>query len=121
MYGDSLKSFLVSVIVPDEEVLTVWAQENGIEGTFSDWVKDSKVKDVIFKDMLAVGKEVGLQSFEQVKDIYLTDVLFSIENDLLTPTFKLKRNKAKEYFLTQINEMIEKVHAQETEKERSRA
>jgi long-chain acyl-CoA synthetase len=37
--------------------------------------------------------------------VNLTTTVFSIDNDLLTPTFKLKRNEAKRYFFSQIKDM----------------
>jgi len=33
--------------------------------------------------------------------------VFSTENDLLTPTFKLKRNDAKKYFVKEIKAMYD--------------
>ena len=36
IYGDSLRSCLVAIIVPDEEIVKTWAEENGISGTFAD-------------------------------------------------------------------------------------
>ena len=36
LHGDSLKHACVAVIVPDEEVLSAWAIENSISGTFKD-------------------------------------------------------------------------------------
>jgi Lon protease-like protein len=46
-----------------------------------------------------------LKGFEMVKDIRLEATLFSVENDLLTPTFKLKRNVAKQRYQALIDEM----------------
>jgi long-chain acyl-CoA synthetase len=67
------------------------------------------VKKMIMDDLLAVGKAAGLYSFEQVKDIYVSSEMFSVENDLLTPTLKSKRPKLKEYFKPQITSMYEKL------------
>jgi long-chain acyl-CoA synthetase len=39
----------------------------------------------------------------------LTTEPFSIENNLLTPTFKLKRNVARVYYQEQINVMYEEL------------
>ena len=39
-YGDSLKSACVAIIVPDEEVLTKWASDNGVSGSFEDLCKN---------------------------------------------------------------------------------
>ena len=36
VYGDSLKSCAVAIIVPDEEALPKWAKENNISGTFAE-------------------------------------------------------------------------------------
>ena len=43
-------------------------------------------------------KEHKLSSLEKPKDIFLTADAFSIENNLLTPTFKLKRNVARDFY-----------------------
>jgi len=119
VYGDSLKAFLVGVIIPDEEVVGPYAQQNGIPGkNLEEWCRDPKLKEVILQDMLKVGKELGLKSFEQVKEIHLDQDLFSVENNLLTPTFKLKRPQAKEHYQAQITEMIERISKAEEAKEK---
>jgi long-chain acyl-CoA synthetase len=63
------------------------------------------LKDHIIKDLDAKAKEYGLNSLEKVKCIYLTPEPFSVENDIITPTFKIKRNIAKKVFLQQIEKM----------------
>jgi len=106
VYGDSLQSCLVAIVVPDAEHLKVWAPAHGIAGTtMAEWCADPKVKQAIIDDMNKVGKADKLKGFELAKDIYLEATLFSAENDLLTPTFKLKRNVAKDRFQTQIDRM----------------
>jgi long-chain acyl-CoA synthetase len=49
-----------------------------------------------------------LQGFEMVKAVHLCAEPFTLENDLLTPTFKLKRNVAKARFQTIIDDLYEK-------------
>ncbi len=39
-YGDSLKSACVAIVVPDEEVLTNWAKENDVQGSFQELCKN---------------------------------------------------------------------------------
>lgn len=48
--------------------------------------------------MDAKAKESTLTSLEKVKKVHLTMTPFTVENDLITPTFKIKRNIAKKYF-----------------------
>ena len=48
--------------------------------------------------MMKLAAEKKLSSLEKPKQFILSPELFSIENNLLTPTFKLKRNVAKTHF-----------------------
>ena len=43
------------------------------------------------------------QGFELVKKIHLSAELWSVENNLLTPTFKMKRVELKKYYQKQID------------------
>ena len=63
------------------------------------------VKAAVLADLQAVGKTAGLHSFEQVKDICLHTELFSVENGLLTPTFKSKRQVIQRTFANQFENM----------------
>lgn len=44
----------------------------------------------------------------QVKDIYIFPELFSVENGLLTPTFKNKRPQLRKFFKQQVQELYAK-------------
>jgi long-chain acyl-CoA synthetase len=60
---------------------------------------------MVHESMVAVGKEAGLKGFEQVKAVHLHPELFSVENGLFTPTFKLKRPQARQAFQGDIDRM----------------
>lgn len=105
VYGESLKSCIVAIVVPDVDYLKHWAQENRIPGTLTVLCNNGKIKELILNDMLNSGKQSGLKSFEQVKDIYLHPDPFSVQNGLLTPTFKLRRPQVKNYFKPQLEDM----------------
>lgn len=70
---------------------------------------DPEFKKLIMEEIAALSKEHKLSGLEKPKDIYLTDDAFTIENNLLTPTFKLKRNVVREYFSEQIKTMYSKL------------
>lgn len=53
-------------------------------------------------------KEHKLNSLERVRDIYLTPEPFTVDNNVVTPTFKIKRNIAKVYFKDVIEMMYNK-------------
>uniref|UniRef100_A0A8C6AFL7 Long-chain-fatty-acid--CoA ligase n=1 Tax=Monodon monoceros TaxID=40151 RepID=A0A8C6AFL7_MONMO len=105
VHGDSLKAFLVGIVVPDPEVMPSWAQKRGIEGTYAELCTNKELRKAILEDMVRLGKESGLHSFEQVKAIHIHCDMFSVQNGLLTPTLKAKRPELREYFKKQIEEL----------------
>ncbi|NXQ29394.1 ACSL1 ligase, partial [Alaudala cheleensis] len=105
VHGESLQAFLVGVVVPDPDTLHNWAKKRGFDGSYQELCRNKDVKKYILEDMVNVGKESGLKSFEQVKDIVLHTEMFSIENGLLTPTLKAKRPELRKYFQSQIDEL----------------
>ncbi|XP_033643774.1 long-chain-fatty-acid--CoA ligase 1-like [Asterias rubens] len=105
IFGDSLKSCLVAIIVPDEEELKKYAGKNNLSGSFKELCQLKEVKAAILNQIVTHGKEAGLKGFELTKDIHIHDELFSAENGLLTPTFKNKRATIADYFKDQITEM----------------
>ncbi|CAH0564044.1 unnamed protein product [Brassicogethes aeneus] len=109
VHGESLKSCIIAIVVPDVDVIKCWASENGISGTFSVLCNHPEVKQLILDDMITKGKDAGLKSFEQVKDIYLHPDPFSVQNGLLTPTMKSKRPEIKSYFKPQLEDMYSKL------------
>uniref|UniRef100_A0A8D0HFL3 Long-chain-fatty-acid--CoA ligase n=1 Tax=Sphenodon punctatus TaxID=8508 RepID=A0A8D0HFL3_SPHPU len=108
IHGESLQAFLISIVVPDRETLAHWAKKKGLEGSYEELCKNKDLKKYILEDMLKVGKEAGLKSFEQVKAIALHPEMFSIENGLLTPTLKAKRPELRKYFKSEIDELYAK-------------
>jgi long-subunit acyl-CoA synthetase (AMP-forming) len=56
-----------------------------------DACSSAEVRRAVLKEMDKTAASAKLLGFERIKNIHLTMEPFSIENDLLTPTFKLKR------------------------------
>ncbi|CAB4375587.1 uncharacterized protein OCT59_018371 [Rhizophagus irregularis] len=105
VHGDSLRNYLVAVVVPDPETFVPWAnvlvKKNvslGDEKGMESLINDPEVRKEFLKEMDKVGQNAKLRGFEFVKAIHLTNVPFSVENNLLTPTLKLKRHEARQTF-----------------------
>ncbi|XP_036372492.1 long-chain-fatty-acid--CoA ligase 1a isoform X2 [Megalops cyprinoides] len=109
VHGDSLQACLVAVIVPDPDIVPGWAKKRGFEGSYADLCKSKELKTAILEDILRLGKEGGLKSFEQVKDIALHPEMFSVQNGLLTPTLKAKRAELRNFFREQIDQLYSKI------------
>eukprot|EP00735_Rhodelphis_limneticus_P008670 TRINITY_DN2186_c0_g1::TRINITY_DN2186_c0_g1_i1::g.12866::m.12866 TRINITY_DN2186_c0_g1::TRINITY_DN2186_c0_g1_i1::g.12866 ORF type:complete len:815 (+),score=275.02,sp/Q8LPS1/LACS6_ARATH/43.33/5e-176,AMP-binding/PF00501.23/1.9e-90,AMP-binding_C/PF13193.1/0.024,DUF2946/PF11162.3/0.2 TRINITY_DN2186_c0_g1_i1:48-2492(+) len=107
VYGDSYQSCLVAVVVPEEPALKKWAQDNGKPTDIKTLCGMKEVKQMMMADMKRVATEFKLFGFEQARDIHLAPEPFTVENNLLTPTFKLKRNEAKAEYTDIINAMYE--------------
>ncbi|CRK87831.1 CLUMA_CG001619, isoform A [Clunio marinus] len=107
VYGESLKSCIIAIVVPRVENLKEWAVQNNIPGTLSVLCNNAEVKTLIMDDMNAIGKEYGLKSYEQVKDIYLHPDPFSINNNLLTAALKSRREQIRNYFKPQLDDMYQ--------------
>jgi long-chain acyl-CoA synthetase len=103
VYGDSLKNCLVVVVFPKQAAVDKFKNENpGV-----DHLTSTAFKKAVLDDMNRLATEHHCSSLEKPKAIHLVADGFSVDNDLLTPTFKLKRNIAKNVFQTQIDQMYE--------------
>ncbi|KAF9182459.1 hypothetical protein BGZ51_004725 [Haplosporangium sp. Z 767] len=110
VYGHSLQATLVGVVVPDAETLKLWANESKLgDKSYEELCAHPLVRTTLLKELTVFGKESDLKGFEILKNIYVTSEQFSIENDLLTPTFKLKRHQAKEKYNAEIDRMYSEI------------
>ncbi|XP_027936607.1 long chain acyl-CoA synthetase 6, peroxisomal [Vigna unguiculata] len=106
VYGDSLNASLVAVVSVDLDVLKAWAASEGIMyNDLTQLCNDPRAKAVVLTEMDAAGRDAQLRGFEFVKAVTLVTEPFTLENGLLTPTFKIKRPQAKEYFAKAISDM----------------
>jgi long-chain acyl-CoA synthetase len=123
VYGDSTQSVLVAVVVPDADKIKAWASANGHSGgeDVAAILADPKVKEMIYSDLTKHGKEQKLRGFEFVKNILLEHTPFSIENDLITPTFKLKRPQLKAKYQQQLDAMYSELASKPADEDRAPA
>ncbi|KAG8089095.1 hypothetical protein GUJ93_ZPchr0011g27568 [Zizania palustris] len=90
IYGDSLNSSLVAVVAVEPEVLKAWAASEGIQcDGLNQLCADPRARSAVLADMDSIGKEAQLRGFEFAKAITLVAEPFTLENGLLTPTFKV--------------------------------
>ncbi|KAF4034212.1 AMP-binding enzyme C-terminal domain [Phytophthora infestans] len=109
VYGDSLKSCLVGVVVPDAEVVKLWALEHkessGEDATKGEILQNAEFQKDVREDIERVAAEAKLRGFERVKNVHFHPKQFTSDDDLVTPTFKLKLPQLKAYFQSQIDEL----------------
>ncbi|VAI15642.1 unnamed protein product [Triticum turgidum subsp. durum] len=94
IYGDSFNSFLVAIVAVEPDVLKAWAASQGIQSEdLRQLCVDPRAKAAVLADMDSIGKEAQLRGFEFAKAVTLVAEPFTVENGLLTPTFKSKDRK----------------------------
>nr|AND95617.1 Long-chain acyl-CoA synthetase [Chromera velia] len=105
VHGTSTERYLVGVIVPSEDGVKAWAAKNGGAADMKTVCADPEFKKQVMSEISEMAKKAKLNGMEQVKDIFLWPEPFSVDNELLTPSFKLKRFQAKVFFKSQIDDM----------------
>lgn len=104
--GNSFESCLVAVAVPNTTKLLEWASGAGLQTDDVEVLcREAGAKQMVLSELQAQGKESKLRGFEMVKAVHLHPEEFSIENDLITPTFKLRRPQLLEFFKAQVDAM----------------
>jgi len=102
--GDRQK-YLTALITVDADNVQAFAAQRGIDGgSLQELLTHDEVIGLIGKEVEEKNQE--LASFETIKKFRLVDE-FTIENDLLTPTMKVKRNVAMERYADLVEEMYE--------------
>jgi len=112
VYGNSFTTMLVAVVVPDFEALLPHATANGWDVSSKEaLVALPECRQLILDEIALMAKEAKLRGFEVPKAILLEGAVnelgqgYSIENDCLTPTFKLKRPALLRRYQAQVDEM----------------
>jgi long-chain acyl-CoA synthetase len=108
VYGDSYKNYLVSIIVPNKAKVVEFLKSKNIEcnnENCTQHFENEELKKEILKDLETMGRKADFKGFEIIKKIYLSPEPFTVENDLCTPTLKIRRHVAKKYFEEKIKQL----------------
>lgn len=116
VHGVATESCCVAVVVADFDHLRSWAKHHAaelIDASADDdtLAKNPKCKEAVMKSLNETGKAAGLKGFEFVKAIHLEVSAFTVQNGLLTPSFKLVRSAAREKYLPVFKKMYEEINA----------
>ncbi|KAI0700036.1 long-chain-fatty-acid-CoA ligase [Cerioporus squamosus] len=105
VYGDSLQSYLVAVVVPDPVQLAALVQrvlketvDPADTQALQRYVQNPRIVDAVLTEL---DKELNVQKlkgFEKVKRIHLTLDAFTVDNECLTPTLKIRRKETYQKF-----------------------
>ncbi|MBW2607522.1 MAG: long-chain fatty acid--CoA ligase [Deltaproteobacteria bacterium] len=103
--GDRRK-YLTALVTLDPDNIAGYARENGISfSSVDDLIGNEKIISLIEEEVAEKNKT--LASFETIKKVTIIPE-FTIENGLLTPTFKIKKNIAMDRYQDKIDAMYPK-------------
>lgn len=98
VHGNAARSELVAVIVPDADALLEWCRAKNISKTsIHDMCAHPKVVDLYIKEIQKQAKNGLLRDWEFPKSVFFEvdfNTLgqgFTVDNETMTPTMKLKR------------------------------
>ncbi|KAJ5076667.1 long-chain-fatty-acid--coa ligase 5 [Anaeramoeba ignava] len=107
VYGNSQEDYLIGIAVPEKEIILDHfkneKQENeNSEEFFQRICQEEKIKELILKDMEKIGRGANRFGFEILRNIIIETEPFSVENDLLTTTMKLRRKAIENHYKKQL-------------------
>ena len=102
LYGD-FKNYLVAIIVADREYAKQWAKEHNKEFDIIKLNQDQDFIKMIKNTTERINENLNVT--EQVRKFLLIDEEFTIENDMMTPTLKVRRFKVKEKYQNKLEQL----------------
>jgi len=95
VYGDR-KPYMVAVLVPDPEWTQEWCAKNGDACDFARLAENSEYRTALGHAVERVNKDLSV--IERIRRFILADGPFTIENEQLTPSLKIRRHVLKEVY-----------------------
>ncbi|MTJ81589.1 MAG: long-chain fatty acid--CoA ligase [Telmatospirillum sp.] len=104
VYGDR-RPHLVALLVPDADQAVSWAAKNGKPADLSVLVTDSAFRRHIADAIDRVNR--NLSPIEKIRRFLLTDEMFTVNNEMSTPTLKIRRHVIVKKYGSALNELYE--------------
>ncbi|MBF0374703.1 MAG: long-chain fatty acid--CoA ligase, partial [Alphaproteobacteria bacterium] len=95
VYGDR-RPHLVAIMVPSTEFAEAWAKEHGAAADLAALVENPAFRKAVGAAVDRVNRD--LSPIEKVRRFALTAEPFSVANEMMTPTMKIRRHKIRETY-----------------------
>ena len=96
MIAGDKRPYMVALVVPDPEWTQEWCANNGDACSFSRLAENSEFRTAIGHAIERVNKELTVT--ERIRRFVLADGPFTIENEQLTPSLKIRRHVLKQAY-----------------------
>lgn len=106
LHGDSLHDWTMVFVVVDPDKVKPWATSKQLEWN-DQLMQNNELKKNVYDSIIDIAKDNKFNSLEKPKQIFLIKDMWTIEEEMLTPTMKTKRNVAKTRYTEEIKAMYE--------------
>jgi len=106
VYADGSHYHCIAIAYPSKPMLEGWAKSNGVDASnFEKLCKNPKTVAFVLKELVKVGRNLGLKSIETLRNLRLCHYEWTPENQHLTTAMKLNRNVVYEIWRKEIDAM----------------
>ncbi len=103
VYGDK-RPHVVALLVPEEEFLQAWVERHGKPRDRAALAEDPALYDALGEVVERVNRQLARP--EKVRRFAIAPEAFTVDNDMLTPTLKIRRHKIEERY----GELLEQLY-----------
>ncbi|GIY34027.1 long-chain-fatty-acid--CoA ligase 1 [Caerostris darwini] len=107
--GSTDQNYIIALVVPEPAALKNWLKSKGHKdtGDINQLLSNKEVKKDFLMELRKIGSEKELNSLEQARNMSFLSEPFSTANDLMSPTFKVRRGQARKHYEALINSLYE--------------
>jgi long-chain acyl-CoA synthetase len=108
VYGDSGKTCLVAIVIPRKSSVAKFLGKSVDEMSLAEYgaaCKSERLVEAVLQQMNAAAEAKRLFGFQRVKKIFLDSFEWTMENNYLTPTLKVRRKALADRYQAEIDEM----------------
>merc|ERR1712137_1012958 len=110
VYGDSNKSNVVGVVIPDAIAAKQWADQNGVKysndveipNTPPEICQSKEFNKVIVEDLKSIAESAKLNRYEQLPAVHVDGTYWSPDTGLVTDAMKNKRDPLYDHYKDEI-------------------
>lgn len=112
IYGDSKQNYIVGIVVPSKKELIDSLRANNVidetilnNGVYDDICQMMEVRKFVLQQINQTALDAKLFGFERVRNIHLEPNEWSVANNMLSPSMKLKRHVTQETYKDVIRDL----------------
>lgn len=110
VYGDSSRTCLVAIVIPKIKEVAKYAKKETItKEEFKEICKEKELNNLLIEQLKQCARDHNLFGYQFVKAVHIDTEEWTIDNELMTPTYKLKRKKISEKYKNEIENLYLKL------------